>query len=125
MSNEIYLLLHEGDEGSHVWCDHVPNDDMDVVKYHHDRVVTALKERNARLTEQVSSLETKVSSLVEALDLALRHVPRLIATKGSIGIDGWFENVDYKNIKQALAENKNFEREVCKTVLNEVKERKE
>lgn len=31
--NEIYLLVGEGDEGSTIWCDHIPDDDMNTVKY--------------------------------------------------------------------------------------------
>lgn len=33
LPNEIYLLIGEGDEGSTIWCDHIPNDEMKAVKY--------------------------------------------------------------------------------------------
>lgn len=50
MPEEIYLLLKEGNEGETIWCDHIPNDEMDTVKYIRatpDQVVMRLDEINA------------------------------------------------------------------------------
>lgn len=33
MPREIYLLHGEAGDGIHAWCDHIPDEDMDVTKY--------------------------------------------------------------------------------------------
>jgi hypothetical protein len=41
MPEKIWLLLHEGDEGSTVWCDHIPNDEMETIHYfRHDTAIS-------------------------------------------------------------------------------------
>lgn len=50
MPEEIYLLLGEGEDGGAIWCDHVPDDDMDTVKYlRADRVTEVLKQARRKL----------------------------------------------------------------------------
>lgn len=33
LPNDIYLLIGEGEEGSTIWCDHIPDKQMEAVKY--------------------------------------------------------------------------------------------
>jgi len=33
MPDEIYLLHNEGDMGEHLWCENIPNDEMEFTKY--------------------------------------------------------------------------------------------
>ena len=58
---EIYLLLHEGDDDETIWCDHIPNDDMEAIQYHHHSEITrrdeALRVAREELDEARDKLE--------------------------------------------------------------------